>query len=144
VSPARIFRRTRRDEAGISLLEILIAVSILGICFAALFPGFSTALRTAARIQESARVVALATEKLNELEVDPNLRAGQSLSGLTSSGLRWEANTELAHPGPGSSSNNSIQLVRIAVEVDWQSANGPQRFALETLKLSAPAVKATP
>lgn len=144
MSPAWIPWPMRRDEAGISLLEILIAVSILGICFTALFSGFSTALRTAARIQASDRVVALATEKLNELEVDPDLRAGQRVSGMTSSGLRWEAKTELAEQGPGNSAENAIQLVRIAVEIDWQSANGPQRFALETLKLSVPTPKGAP
>jgi hypothetical protein len=88
--------------------------------------------------------VALATEKLNELEVDPHLRPGQRLSGLTSSGLRWEANTQLAHPGPGSSSENSVDLLRLAVRVDLQSANGPQSFALETFKLAVPTAKAMP
>jgi pilin/secretion family protein with methylation motif len=141
---APTIRLIRNREAGISLLEILIAISILGLCFTALFSVFSTSLRTASRIQQSDRVVALANEKLNELEVDPDLRAGQHMFGVSDSGLRWEAVTELADQGPEISADHSIELVRIAVQVEWQSPKGPQHFGLETLKLSVPPAKGTP
>jgi hypothetical protein len=37
-------------EAGISLLEVLIAVSLLGVSFATIFSGLSAALRTTDRL----------------------------------------------------------------------------------------------
>jgi len=93
-------RAAQCPEAGVSLLEILIAVSLLGIGFTAIFSGFSTALRTIERVDHYAQVTDFAVNKLNELEVDPDLEPGRQLSGVSDSGLRWQATTALADERP--------------------------------------------
>lgn len=131
-------RCRRRTQAGVSLLEVLIAVSLLGICFTALFSSFSTALRSTDRLGRYNRAVEYASNKLNELVLDPNLAPGQTRSGVSDSGLNWRAKAELADKGPGQLPDRPIQLVRIVVEVSWSTPAGTQSFALETLKLRLP------
>ena len=133
----RAVGRWKLDQAGVTLLEILIAVSILGICFSALFSGFSTALRSTDRIDRYGRAVEFATSKLNELLVDPTLRAGEVRAGTTASGLRWRARTEVADERPGSP-DQSPQLLHVVLEVSWPIRLGTQSFVLESLKLRLP------
>lgn len=131
-------RSKPNSEAGVSLLEILIAVSLLGIGFTAIFSGFSTALRAISRVDHYARVTDFAENKLNELVVDPRLEPGQEVSGVSDSGLRWRARSELVARRPGPSLDQPVQLMRIEVQVFWNTTKGSQSFALQTLKLRIP------
>jgi prepilin-type N-terminal cleavage/methylation domain-containing protein len=134
----------RRDEAGVTLLEILIAVSILGICFSALFSSFSTALRTTDRVDRYSQAIEFAHAKLNELLVDPTLGAGDQRSGATRAGLRWKAVTEAIDQRPGAGPDKPIQLLRIVLEVSWPTSTGTQSFVLQTLKLRLPQLESNP
>lgn len=136
--------RVSSVEAGVSLLEVLVAISIMGICFAALFSGFSTALRTIDRIQRSDRAVTFAKEKLDELLLDPTLEAGEVRSGVSSSGLTWQARTLEADQRQGADPDKPIQLMRVRLEVSWKASGGQQNFRLESLKLRIPETSATP
>ena len=131
-------RAAQCTEAGVSLLEILIAVSLLGIGFTAIFSGFSTALRTIERVDHYAQVTDFAVNKLNELEVDPDLEPGRQLSGVSDSGLRWQATAALADERPGTDPDHPTQLMRIELRVTWDTYKGSQSFALQTLKLRIP------
>ena len=124
--------------AGVSLLEILVAVSILGICFSALFAGFSAALRATDRLDHYRRAVEFSTNKLNELIADPALRGGDVRAGVTPSGLRWRAVTEVSDKRPGPSSDRSIELMHVVLEVSWQERAGTERLVVQTLKISVP------
>jgi len=129
----------QRIEMGVSLLEILIAVSILGITFTAIFSSLSAALRAASRLDQYRLVVDYATNKLNELALDPNLQPGREYSGTATSGLRWRARTEVVDTRPGLGPEHPLQLLRIVVEVFWKGSAGPQSFVLQTLKLRLPS-----
>ncbi len=143
--PQVVKRRAKPyTEAGVSLLEILIAVSLLGIGFTAIFSGFSTALRTIERVDHYAGVTDFAVNKLNELVVDPRLEPGQELSGVSNSGLSWRARTELVDQRPGASPDQPIQLMRVEVQVSWKTSKGFQSFALQTLKLRIPKPAVSP
>src|SRR5579863_2270604 len=128
----------RTEPAGMSLLEILIAVSILGICFSALFSGFSAALRATVRLRQYNRAVEFASEELNELVADPTLRGGDVRAGVAASGLRWRAVTEVADQRPGPSTDRPIELVHVVLEVSWQEGTGTERLVLQTLKIGVP------
>jgi type II secretion system protein I len=129
----------RGSEAGVSLLEILVAVSILGITFTAIFSSLSAALRAASRLDQYRLVVDYATNKLNELALDPNLESGRELSGISASGLRWRARAEVVDTRPAFGPGRPLELLRIVVEVSWRGSAGPQSYVLQTLKLRLPA-----
>ncbi len=136
-------RGTGRSGAGVSLLEILIAISILGITFTAIFSSMSAALRAASRLDQYRLVVDYATNKLNEVALDPNLAPGREISGVSASGLRWKARTEVVDTRPGFGPDRRLELVRIVVEVSWKGSAGPQTYALQTLKLRIPPAPTT-
>lgn len=136
-------RRSKPSDAGISLLEILIAISILAITFAAIFSGMSAALRVEARLDQYRQVVDCATNKLNEVALDPNLEPGQEISGVSASGLRWRAWTEVVDTRPGLAPDRPLQLARIIVEVSWKGSAGPQSYMLQTLKLRFPPARSS-
>lgn len=135
-------RSAKPSQAGISLLEVLMAVSILGICFTAIFSSFSAGLGAIERVNQYNRVVALATEKLNEFLLDPALRAGQEKSGPAEAGLRWRATAERVEERPGPAPDRPVELLRVSVEVSWVSRSGRQSFLLETLKLQVAEAEA--
>lgn len=128
----------RKRQAGISLLEVLIAVALLGVCFSAIFSGLSTALRSLGRIDAHDQAVAFATQKLNELALDAAFAPGQTRSGTGDSGLRWQARAALDEDRPGPAEDRPVQLVRLRVEVSWTTMRGEQSYSLETLKLRIP------
>ena len=141
----RVIQRHRGPrEAGISLLEVLIAISLLGISFATIFSGLSAALRTTDRLDSFDRGNEFATRKLSELSLDPSLAAGQVRSGISPSGIRWQASTQLVDARPLSDPKKPAQLVRIILEVSWRARSGRQSLNLETLKLCIPEPAPSP
>jgi len=136
--------RRSRAEAGISLLEVLMAVSILGISFVTIFSGLSAALRATGRLDLFDRGNEFATKKLNELFLDPSVEAGQLLSGVSPSGIQWQARTELVDKRPLPGSEKPAQLVRIVLQVSWLTRSGRQSLNLETLKLYIPEPPTSP
>ena len=132
------------SQAGITLLEVLIAISLLGISFAAIFSGLSAGLRSAGRLEGYQQSVEFATEKLNELVLDPTVAAGQERSAVSPSGIRWKMRTELVDTRPLSDPERPAQLVRINLQVLWASGVGTQRFTLQTLKLYIPEPPPSP
>ena len=130
--------RRERDEAGVSLLEILMAIALLGISFAAIFSGLSAALRTTDRLGLFDRGNDYAARKLSELMLDPSLAAGQVRSGVSPSGISWQARTQLMDSRPLFDPKKPAQLVRITLELAWSTRSGRQSLSLETLKLFIP------
>jgi len=134
----------RRRERGMSLLEVLMAISLLGISFVTIFSGLSAALRATGRLDAFDRGNEFATRKLNELFLDPSLTADQRFSGTTPSGIAWEARTMLVDERPLGGSQKPAQLVRIELRVSWRTRAGSQNLNLESLKLCIPPSPPSP
>jgi len=133
-----------RGEAGVSLLEVLMAISLLGISFATIFSGLSSALRTTDRLDLIERGDDYAARKLRELMLDPSLAAGEVRSGVSPSGMEWKARTQLVETRPLFDPEKPAQLVRLTLEVSWRTRTGRQSLSLETLKLCTPEASAGP
>ena len=128
----------RRRERGMSLLEVLMAISLLGVSFVTIFSGLSAALRATGRLDAFDRGDEFATRKLNELYLDPSITADQRLTGSTASGIEWEARTVLVAERPLPGSRKPAQLVRIDLRVSWPTRSGWQNLNLETMKVCIP------
>ena len=127
-----------------SLLEVLMAISLLGMSFVTIFSGLSAALRATGRLDAFDRGNEFATQKLNELFLDPTFGADQMRSGVSPSGIEWEARTRLLDQRPLPGSQKSAQLVRINLEVSWRTGSGRQSLSLESLKLFIPPAPPSP
>jgi hypothetical protein len=133
------FPSPSHGESGVSLLEVLIAVTILGLSFTAIFSGLSAALRTTNTLGGYNRLIEYAEQKLNELALDPSLGPGQVRSGVSDSGLSWRATTQLADERPSSDPERPVaQLIRISLEASWTTRGSTRSFTLQTLKLRVP------
>jgi len=127
-----------RRASGMSLLEVLMAISLLGVSFVTIFSGLSAALRATGRLDAYDRGNEFATRKLNELFLDPTFGADQVRSGISPSGIEWQARTELLDQRPLPGSRQSAQLVRVNLQVSWRTRSGRQILSLESLKLFLP------
>lgn len=61
----------RRREAGLTLIEVLVAATVLGVALLALAPMFTSAVRSNASANQMTNSVTLAREKLEELSGYP-------------------------------------------------------------------------
>ena len=60
-------------QHGFTLLEILVATTIMGIAVVGLLSSLSTSMRSAARVTDADRAAQMARNKMEELMVDGNL-----------------------------------------------------------------------
>jgi hypothetical protein len=89
---ARQTRFLHLSYAGISLMEVLVGIAILGIVYATLFSLMSGSLRNVSRIDERDKVVQYGQTKLNELVIRARLgELKQVLAGRFDEKYSWQA-----------------------------------------------------
>jgi general secretion pathway protein I len=128
-----------RANRGFTLLEMIVATTIMGIAVVGLLVGISGATRNAARLRDYDRVVQLARLRMNELLLDDRLPRNTEISGLfdpaLSGGLStgWRARVTIAEASPAPTPGD-FALDRIQLEIWWMA--GPQRrtFALDSYR----------
>jgi len=88
----------KRAQGGFTLLEVMVATTIMAIAVTALLGGLTQSLHNAARVQERERVTALAKQQMNEILLEPVLPHARELQGewlpaMLGPGLRggWRA-----------------------------------------------------
>ncbi len=133
-------RRTR--TCGFSLLEVMVAVAILGISFSTIMSGMSTSLRTVTRVADSQRRIEQARLKLAELDLIATPRPGQQASGRFDDGTTWRIEVRSFIPPDIRFANRSV--VRIALELGWEGRAGPQTWDVSTYRVLPPQVGAPP
>ena len=127
----------RRKRRGFTLLELLVATTIMGIAVVALLANLSTSLRTASRLTGRDRAALLAQQKLEELVAQRALppyaegRFDAREAGGVEAGWNSRAEVFEASPqgGPG-----APMLQRVAVEVWWREGPVRKTLALETYR----------
>lgn len=132
----------RRRQRGFTLLEVIAAIMLLGIAFAALLKvaGGAMALSRNAAAHDEAAL--RARSLLDTAFVTEPIVAG-TRSGRFDAQYRWTLTTApWQAPGtrPG---ENAFGLYRLDLAVQWGSAAHPQVARFETLRLG-PAPAATP
>lgn len=123
-------------ERGFTLLEMIVATTIMGIAVVGLLSGISGATRNAARLRDYDRAVQLARLRLNELLLDRRIPRNTTISGPFDPSLTggieagWQArleNFELPpHPYPG-----QLALDRLELQVWWTSGTEHRTFTLD-------------
>ena len=109
----------RRRMRGFSLLEVLVAFTILALTLSVLWQIFSATAQRATVVQETHRAVMLAESKISELAVTDLVRAGEDAGELDAT-YRWQRRVE-----PISEAQRSTRLTRprapyrVIVEVQW-------------------------
>lgn len=122
-----------RGSEGFTLLEVLVALTILGMSFAALLAIFSQALAS-----ERARDRAFAARTLAQslmAEVLAVQSAGEGTStGQTADGLSWQVRIEPYGSGNDEPSTG-LEAARVSATVTWPGALKTQSLTLATLRV---------
>lgn len=128
-------------QRGFTLVEVLVAFTLLALFFGALFQVFAGGLRVTRSGEAQSRAVLLAKSKLAEVGVDHSLGPGTHFGyfdRLQSDGPRYRWRAELARYSEdelGRADGGDLVPYRVDVEVIWESDRGERSLALSSLVL---------
>lgn len=132
-SRARARRSRRRGQEGFSLLEVVVAFSILALTLGLLLQIFSGALNTTALSGTYSRAAALAEAELNAVGIDYPLEPG-SHRGESEDGFEWEIFVDPYDLGD-QVLDASVAPYAVTAVVSWPEAEGRRQVTLSTLRL---------
>ena len=120
---------------GFSLLEVLVAVTIIGVGFAAVFAALSGSLRGLARVDASDNRLELARLKLAELDLIKLIRPGDAASGKFEDGTSWKLESfPFIAPIESGPRPNRGSVIRIDLTLEWAGRNGIQKKVIQTYR----------
>jgi general secretion pathway protein I len=125
-------------QQGFSLLEILIAFSILALSLGILLKIFSAGVNTAEVAEDYTAAVQIAESLLAKAGVETPLQAGQD-SGLENEKYNWQVTVSPFAFNPENIDPSTIPAVlfKVKVTVSWGDDNANDRLVeLTTLKLT--------
>ena len=116
----------RRKMGGFSLLEMMVAITILSLSLGVMYQAVSGATRNVRADEKYAFGVELARSLLAENTMVP--RAGVSKRGETAGGYRWEVNSAPLGTQVKGLKEGSLQEIEIVVA--WSDGRGAKQFML--------------
>ena len=120
---------------GFSLLEVLVAMTIVGFGFSLVFAGMSGSLKGLGRVEDTERRVELARLKLAELDLIKKIRPHDSATGQFDDGTRWTvASFPFINPIEEGPLRNGASVIRIDLTLEWMGRNGMQKRVIQTYR----------
>ncbi|WP_417615066.1 type IV pilus modification PilV family protein [Oceanisphaera sp.] len=119
-------------QRGFSLLEVLVAFTILTITLGVLLNIFSLAIRTTHSALQQQKAMLLAESKLNELYADTTLQPGRE-RGWLDEHYWWETRIEEFDTRELMDNQSMLLPYRLSVVVGWGQHD--QHYRLTTLRL---------
>ena len=120
---------------GFTLLEVLVALTILGLGFSAVFAGISGSVRSIERVRSLDQRVELARQKLAELDLLERIPPSDSASGQFADGTHWtlQSSPFIASVKDGLQPN-AASIIRIVLTIEWMGRNGIQKQSIDTYR----------
>ena len=132
-------KKRTRSQAGFTLLEVLLAVVIMGVSLTTILLQFQTALHAGSISQERTNAVIYAKEKLESLKIEDEL-SESSQSGTFENGYEWETEVSLyEYEEEDQEEDISYEDLRhetykLRAAVKWNSGINKRQVELITLK----------
>jgi type II secretion system protein I len=128
-----------KGERGITLLEMIVAATILAIAVVGLMAGLAGTTRNAARLQDYDRAVQLGRSRMNELMLDRRLPRNTVVTGdfdpSLAGGLEagWKARLTQFELPPHAATGD-IGLDRVELEVWWRTGRTVRTYTLDAYR----------
>lgn len=131
-----MYRRSK-GENGFSLLEILVAFSIMALCLGVLLRIFGGAGHIASTADQYSRAIIVAESLLASLGIDTPLRPGHT-QGEIGTGYHWTLDVTpypVESEGTAGQGSMGFKPYRVELTVEWGEVEDPRAFNLVTLRL---------
>ena len=126
----------RQPQFGFTLLEVLIAITILGLGVVTLLQIFSQGLRLGARSTTRTESIVVGARVMDELLARRVLADGPQNGRLANNG-RWNAQVQAVRdPSPDLELSSNWELKEVTLEVSVVESGVERRIDLKTLRLS--------
>ena len=128
-----------KGERGLTLLEMIVATTILAIAVVGLMSGLASTTRNAARLQDYDRAVQLGRLRMNELLLDRFVPRDALLQGVfdpsQSGGMEsgWKARVTLFQ-NPPRIAVGATAIDRLELEVWWRSGQNIRTYTLDAYR----------
>jgi general secretion pathway protein I len=122
-----------RDHSGFTLLEVLVALSIMGMAIVVLLQLFSANMRSISLSENYVRGAVEAEAKMREI-LDGQDFTERNWNGRTENGYRFEAS--MANVLKERTENLQVTMVEISVTVYWTDSGRERSSTLKTLKVN--------
>jgi general secretion pathway protein I len=125
------------STAGFTLIEVVIALAILGIGLTVIIELFSGGLRLARTSEEYTKAMNFARMKLEEITSQQKIEEGSDEGECDDDTFRWKVNimkTDLLAIENDSEFKPPIELFQIIVDILWQSGSKERSARIESYK----------
>jgi general secretion pathway protein I len=123
---------------GFTLLEMMVATTIMGVAVVGLLSQISSSVHNAAHLRDYNRVAQLARERMNELLADYNMPRNVDLNNefdpSVTGGLAVGWRSRLTTFEKPSSAAGQLALDRIQLQVWWDSGGQRRTISLESFR----------
>jgi general secretion pathway protein I len=121
-----------KENGGFTLLEVLVALALLGIAVTAVLQLFSANLKSISASEEYVAGSLEAQSKLKEV-LDSNEFSEKSWNGVTNNGYRFQVN--VSDTLPERIENLPVKLIAVEVKIYWDRGDMEKSLTLKTMKL---------
>ena len=120
---------------GFTLIEILVAMAILGICLVTILQLFSGGLKSSKVSDEYTRAIFHAREKMEEILLAEELTE-EALAGDFGNGFEWNAEISRVQLDEEEDTRIPVDTYAIKVQVQWSEGRHGKDFEISTLKIA--------
>ena len=124
-------RGSRTALRGVTLLELLVALSIMAMAVGVIYRVLGTSVRSVGVLQDQQKAVLLARSLMAAKDAIPE--EGWNESG-ESAGYSWQVNTQPYNTSLSEPSSQQVRLHAVRIQVRWGNGNETRSLALQTLR----------